>query len=636
MALTTGETTESESVIPPEGPAAGDADMSVMAGQAGARPDGVEGGLPADSSLAGQDIERLCIRNLVASSEERLFFKDVDGRFALVSTGFVRALGRGFSAEELVGKSDFDLFSLPHATEAFEDEQGVISSGEPIVGKVERETFEDGADRWVATTKLPLRDEDGTIVGTFGISRDVTTQVEAQHELARQALQDPATGVANRIALTDRLSQALLALERQPGQVALVFIDLDNFKTINDTLGHDVGDQVLVATARRLERVARRGDTVARFGGDEFVLLLTELRSDEDLRAMCNRLLGALRQPLSIADGIRLSGSLGAVVSRDPTVDPAELMQRADLAMYDAKRSGRDRFTVYDAALHGLVASGHTLGNELARAVAHGELYVLYQPLFRLDDGMLTGVEALVRWRHPDRGVVLPAEFIPLAERHGLIGDIDMYVLDEACRQLADWTRSDPAWRLCTMSVNISGRSLRDPNLVGSVLAVLERHRLEPSRLCVEVTETALIEDLEDTNRVIESLSEAGVRIALDDFGTGYSTLAHLQQLRAHVLKIDRSFINHIARGSRDHEIIAAVAAMAHALGMTVVGEGVEKQAQGDHLRAIECDEAQGYLFAAPMTPDDLARRWPMAVAGAGTRVHERGSRIRSKPDGDD
>jgi diguanylate cyclase (GGDEF)-like protein/PAS domain S-box-containing protein len=569
-----------------------------------------EDGLPCHSSLAHEDIERLCIRNLLASSEERLFFKDLDGKFALVSAGFAKALGRGFSTSELVGKSDLDLFSSPHALEAMEDEQHVIATGDPIVGKIECETFDDRPDTWVATTKLPLRNEEGEVVGTFGISRDVTSEVEAQRELARQALHDPVTGVANRIALVDRLTQTLLALERQPGQVGIVFIDLDNFKAINDTLGHDVGDQVLAAAARRLEHIARRTDTVARFGGDEFVLLLTELGADDDLRVICDRFLRALRQPLKVGNGIRLTGSVGAVVCRCPTAEPTELLQQADLAMYDAKRSGGDRFTIYDPALHGLVAVGGSLASELTRAVAQRELYLVYQPLFRLTDGVPTGVEALVRWRHPDRGVLLPADFIPLAERHGLIASIDMYVLDEACRQLAEWTASEPRWEQCTMSVNISGRSLRDSALTDFVLTALERHRIEPRRLCLEMTETALIGEVEDVNRVIESLSDSGVQIALDDFGTGYSTLVHLQQLKADVLKIDRSFVSQLGRGTRDNEIIAAVTAMAHALGMSVVGEGVEEPRQRDHLHAIQCDEAQGYLFAAPLSPDELAERW--------------------------
>jgi diguanylate cyclase (GGDEF)-like protein/PAS domain S-box-containing protein len=573
--------------------------------------------LPPDSSLAQVDIERLCLRNLAASSEERVFFKDLDSRFALVSAGFAEALGGGSSAADLVGKTDFDLFTSPHATEAFEDEQQIIRTGEAIVGKIERETFEDRPDKWVATTKLPLRDDRGEIVGTWGISRDVTEEVEARRALTRQVLRDPITGVANRIALMDRLAQALLALERQSGSLAVVFVDLDNFKTINDSFGHDVGDQVIATVARRLERVARRSETVARFGGDEFVLLLTELRSDEDLCAICERFLNALRQPLKIGKGMRLTGSLGVAACRDAKADPAELLQKADLAMYDAKRSGRDRIAIYDRQAHGLTASGRGLALDLGRAIGHDELFVLYQPLFRLSDGSLTGVEALVRWRHPTRGVLAPAEFIPLAERHGLISAVDMFALDAACGQLAAWIKADPAWKHRTMSVNVSGRALRDPNLVHAVMAVLRRHCVEPGQLCLEVTETALVGELEDANRVIQSLSEHGVRIALDDFGTGYSTLAHLQQLRADVLKIDRSFVAHIGRQSRDHEIIAAVTAMAHALGMSVVAEGVESALQSKRLRGLRCDAAQGYFLARPQPPEEIARRWPPTAEAA-------------------
>ena len=335
--------------IPPDRP-----DMEVMGEGSSSRLPQNHGNPPPQSSVAGYDIERLCLRNLIASTEERVFFKDRDSRFVLVSRGFVNALADRASPESLVGKSDFDLFTAPHATEAFEDEQHIIRTGEPIVGKIERETFEDRSDRWVATTKLPLRGDNGEIVGTFGISRDVTTQVEAQSALARQALEDPVTGVANRLALMDRLTQALAAFARTPGQLAVLFVDLDHFKTVNDKLGHDAGDRVLAAVAHRFARVARTTDTVARFGGDEFVLLLTGLRSADELRLICDRLLDALRQPLEVAPGTRITGSVGAVVSSDPDANPAELVQQADLAMYNAKRTGRDRVKVYTPAMQAL------------------------------------------------------------------------------------------------------------------------------------------------------------------------------------------------------------------------------------------------------------------------------------------
>lgn len=552
-------------------------------------------------------IERLCAHNLLASSEERVFFKDLESRFLLVSAGYLNALGQGRSLEEVIGKSDFDIFSRPHAVEALEDEQHVIRTGQPIVEKVERETFGDRPDAWVSTTKLPLRDEDGEIIGTFGISRDVTAQIRAQEALAHQALHDPVTGLANRIALMDRLNRALVALERRPGRVAVLFIDLDNFKAINDRLGHEVGDRVLADVGRRIGLLARRTDTVARFGGDEFVMLGTTVRDDADLRRIGDRIMQTLRTPLQSGHNVTLSASVGAVSTCDPLADPGELLRQADFAMYAAKRAGRDRFEIYDGELHGLVASARGLAVELARALDRSELYVLYQPLFRLDDDSLTGVEALVRWRHPERGVILPAEFIPLAEHKGLIEAIDTFVLDEACRQLAEWIAHDTSWLGCSMAVNLSSRQLRDPRLVNRVRGALERHGIMPSQLCLEITETALIDELEDAGRAIASLTELGVRIALDDFGTGYSTLTHLQQVRANVLKIDRSFVAQIGRGFRDREIIAAVTAMAHALGMTVVGEGIETELEREALAAVECDEGQGYLFAAPLTATEIA-----------------------------
>jgi diguanylate cyclase (GGDEF)-like protein len=407
----------------------------------------------------------------------------------------------------------------------------------------------------------------------------------------------------------DRLAQALVALERRSGRVGVLFIDLDEFKGINDTLGHDAGDKVLIEVARRLTEVARRTDTVARLGGDEFVLLCAQLNDDDDLRLVGDRVVRAIRQPLKInGKELSLTGSLGLADSADPQLEPGELLRQADLALYDAKRAGRNRFELFDAELHLGGQSTAGLAGELARAIERSELFVLYQPLFSLDSGTpLRGAEALVRWRHPERGVIPPGDFIPLAEQRGLIEQIDAFVLDEACRQLAAWEAGGDGWEDFTISVNVSGRQLRDRALVDRVAAALERHKIAPARLCLEITETALIGELGDANRVLESLSRLGVRLALDDFGTGYSTLAHLQQLRADILKIDRSFVAQLGRGERDREIIVAVTAMAHALGMTVVGEGIETDKQLDSLVAMECDVGQGYVFAPPVTPAEIA-----------------------------
>src|SRR5664279_1306015 len=292
-----------------------------------------------DAALSKAEIERVCVRNLLESSEERLFFKDSESRFLTVSAGFVKALGGGASIEDLIGKSDFDLFSRSHAVEAFEDEQHIIRTGEAIVGKLERETFHYRPDGWVATTKLALRDDDGEIIGTFGISRDVTEQVEAQQALAYQ-LHDPVTGLVNRLALMDRLAQALVALERHDGQLALLLIDLDDFKTVNDAVGYEVGDRVLTEIGGRLQRIGRRSDTVARFGGDEFVLMCTELRCENDVRLIGDRIMRALRQPLKNGHELTVTGSVAAVTTSVPVADVGELMEQAQLAMRAAKRAG--------------------------------------------------------------------------------------------------------------------------------------------------------------------------------------------------------------------------------------------------------------------------------------------------------
>jgi diguanylate cyclase (GGDEF)-like protein/PAS domain S-box-containing protein len=563
---------------------------------------------PPSLSLSSQaDVKRLCLDNLLAEPHERFFFKDLDSRFLLVSAGFLANLAPGWTLEEVIGKTDFDIFSAPHALAALEDEQRVIATGEAMVAKVERETFHDRADMWVSTTKLPLLDEQNNIVGTWGISRDITAQIEAEQALVHQTLHDSVTGLANRVALLDRLEQALLDLERRSGRVGLLFIDLDGFKDINDSLGHDAGDQVLVEVARRLMEVSRRGDTVARLGGDEFVILCAHQGDEDDLRLIADRVGRAIRAPLATGGrDLTVTGSIGVVVDDDPRAEPGELLRRADIAMYAAKRAGRNRFELFNAEIDRGAESTVGLAAELVRAIDRSELFVLYQPLFRLDDGSLSGAEALVRWRHPQRGVILPGEFIPLAEERGLIGRIDAFVLDEACRQLAAW-ESDGPWEDFMVSVNISGRDLIDPELPDRVSAALERHGITPSRLCLEITETALIAELGAANQVVESLAALGVHLALDDFGTGYSTLAHLQQLRTDILKVDRSFVAEIGRRSRDSEIIAAVTAMAHALGMTVVGEGIETADQRDELAAVDCDEGQGYMLAEPLMPDEVA-----------------------------
>jgi len=555
-----------------------------------------------------EQIERLCMANLLAEAEERVYFKDEKSRFLVVSEGYVRSAAPGQTSESLIGQTDFDIFSDEHASAAFADEQHIMRTGHAIVGKVERETYADRPDAWVSTTKMPLRDTDGRIVGTFGISRDITAQVNAEKALAFQALHDAVTGLVNRTALMDRISQGLAALDRRREQLAVFFIDLDNFKDINDSFGHDAGDRVLAEIGRRITRVARRSDTVARLGGDEFVILCGSLHASDDARLLADRIVQAIGAPIE-ADGeiFHVRASLGIAIASDGLVEADEIVREADMAMYAAKRAGGNRYRLADGEQRHRARTNHVLELELRRALEHRELFVCYQPLRNLDKDTLSGVEALVRWRHPDRGIVPPDEFIPFAEDHGLITQIDTFVLDEACRQLAEWRGTPGIPPGFTLSVNVSGRQLVDRELPRRVARALARHQIDPPHLCLEITETALIGEVCDAEETLAALSALGVRLALDDFGTGYSTLAHLRRLRVDVLKIDRSFVEQIGRSPRDREIVAAVTAMSHALGMTVVGEGIETSLQRDALADLACDEGQGFLFARALPPADIA-----------------------------
>jgi diguanylate cyclase (GGDEF)-like protein/PAS domain S-box-containing protein len=548
------------------------------------------------------------MRNLLANPEERVFFKDLESRFLLVSAGFVLDQAQGWSIDEVIGKSDFDFFSDDHALAAFDDEQRIIHTGEPMVAKIELETFRDRPDAWVSTTKTALRDDEGRIVGTFGISRDVTAQVLAEQALAHQALHDAVTGLPNRLAVMDRLSQALRSLDRTGSRVGLFFVDLDNFKVINDSYGHEAGDRVLVEVGRRLTRVSRRGDTVARFGGDEFVLLRGALRDDDDARLIASRAVRAIGERfVHRGNDLTVTGSIGVVVTADPSASPGVLLQQADIALYEAKGAGRDGFRVFDSDLRARAATNHDFGAALRSAIDNKELFLLYQPLFSLEDQSLRGAEALVRWKHPKRGVIPPVDFIPLAEERGLIGAIDSFVLDEACRQLAQWMSEGQFPEDFMVSVNLSGQQLADPTLVERVASSIRTHGIIPSQLCLEITETALIGELGAAAASLAALSKLGVRTALDDFGTGYSTLSHVQRLNVDILKIDRSFVEQITGNDRDREIIGAIIAMAHALGMLVVGEGIETVRQLGELAALGCDEGQGYLLARPCPPENIS-----------------------------
>lgn len=560
----------------------------------------------SDATSKARDLKIICMENLLASHEIRIYFKDLDSRFLLVSAGCEATVPPGHALEELIGRTDED-YSSPEYAEAYRaDELKVIRTGTPIVGKLEREIFARGAETWVSTSKMPLRNKIGEIIGTFGITRDVTAQVKAENALAYQVLHDPVTGLLNRFALMDRLRQSLVAMERQGGRLAILFIDLDYFKDVNDSFGHDAGDYVLAEAGRRISRISRRADSVARFGGDEFVVLCEALRIDDDVSLIANRIIESIGSPYFMDGHVHsVTCSVGYAMTDDSHTEPEQLIRDADVAMYEAKGKGRNRHHLFEPSEH--VSTGaNRLKTDLTRALDERELFLMYQPLFSLEDQKLVGVEALVRWRHPERGIVPPDDFIPFAEQHGLIGRIDSFVIDEACRQIAEWNHRDRWPSGFTMAINVSGRELSDANFSGLVESAIHRHAISPGLICLEITETAFVGGWGEIQETLASLASLGVRIALDDFGTGYSSLAHLQRMTVDLLKIDRSFVENIGRSERDREIVVAVMVMAHALGISVVGEGIETDQQLDTLAGMDCDLGQGFLLARPMSADSV------------------------------
>ena len=445
---------------------------------------------------------------------------------------------------------------------------------------------------------------DDPAVGAVVITtRDVTDRRDLEHRLRWLAFRDELTGLANRALLRDRLTHALLARDRDQRVVALLYLDLDGFKQVNDTLGHAEGDRLLVEAAARLAEAARPGDTVARLGGDEFAVLL-ELGSDDGHAwPIAQRLLDRLAAPYVLSGTeVRVTASVGITVA-GPGSDADVLLLEADLAMYAAKSAGKSRCTMYDPHMRERVLERAELERHLRQALADGQLWLQYQPILDLARNEVVGLEALARWQHPTRGLVPPPEFVAVAEESGLIDQLGAWVLEEACAFAA--TLHDAGHRL-RLAVNLSPRQLRDPLLPSVVARALERARLTPAALLLEITEALVLSDGDDAVARLDALRRLGVRIAIDDFGTGYSSLSYLPRLPIDVLKVDSSFVGGITSNHDLHALTAAIVSLGSQLGLDVVAEGVEEQAQADTLRAMGCPLAQGYLFAQPLSGADV------------------------------
>jgi diguanylate cyclase (GGDEF)-like protein/PAS domain S-box-containing protein len=557
---------------------------------------------------------------IVESSSDAIYSVAADMTVTSWNAAAERLLGR--PAAEMLGSPIPEVWP-PEDVELNRSMFERAFAGEVVTDVETMRLHRDGTRVAVTVSWSPIRDRAGAIIAVSVIARDITQRKRLEEQLVRQALNDPLTGLANRALFADRLEHAL-ARGRRPGvTVAILVIDLDGFKDINDSLGHDAGDDLLTIAGMRLQGHARPGDTVARLGGDEFGVLLEDIAAAEAVRS-AEALLEGLATPIVLRDrDLTPTASIGIAIAADE--DAETLLRNADTAMYAAKRQGKGRYALFEPAMHATVIERLDLAADLGRAVEKDQLHLCYEPQISLASGRICCVEALVRWRHPTRGEVPPAEFIPLAEETGMILPIGDWVLREACRQVKAWQERWPAPAPLTIAVNLSARQLQHHGIVDDVHAALAAAGLDPRSLVLEITETEIMEQLDAAITILTALRRLGVRLALDDFGTGYSSLSYLQRLPVDILKIDRSFVVDVARSIEDSALARGILTLAQTLGLETVAEGIETAEQLAALRELGCQLGQGYLFARPLGPgavDALLERHYPGVNAPTTPAH--------------
>jgi diguanylate cyclase (GGDEF)-like protein/PAS domain S-box-containing protein len=580
--------------------------------------------------------ERERLTQIFAMTTDLVSTYDLEGRLVYVNDAVRRFVG--VAPDAPIEAIDVDAHLTPSARKAFRTEAHVaIGAGRSWCGELELIDVE-GRVVPMHAQLLGHRDGEGRLLHISGVMRDISERKEFERRLRHEATHDPLTALPNRTLLLDRLTNALERSRRNGSGIAVLFCDLDNFKVVNDSLGHSHGDRVLTEVAQRLREQLRPGDTVARFGGDEFVILCEDCQSTVDAVGIAERVDAALRRSFEL-DGseIFVGVSIGIALSgpgSDRPLQPESLIRDADVAMYRAKEQGRGRYRVFEPMFLTSAVDRLDLESSLRRAIDRGELDLVYQPVVNLaapgpsglgsgqggpsgrgsasTDGLapgrIVGAEALVRWDHPQRGRLLPGEFIPLAEDIGVVHELGAWVLETACLQLARWLADAPQPAAFSMAVNLSGRQLDHPGLVDLVAGVLRATGVPPVCLDLEVTESAVMQDVTSSAAMLASLKDLGVNIAVDDFGTGYSSLAYLRRFPVDRLKVDRSFIRGLGTEPEDSAIVGAVVGLAHALGLVAVAEGVETSDQVEALRSLDCDLAQGYHFGRPACGDELER----------------------------
>ena len=531
-------------------------------------------------------------RSLVQEASELIVVVDSDSTVRYLTDSVLPVLG--YDPQSLLGRK---LVELAHPDDVGHLEKVIASepSGQAFECRLRSRAGVWVFMEWAHGTRPDAR-------GCILTGRDVSERKKLEEELRHQAFHDSLTGLANRALFENRLAHALAGLRRREGGVSVVFVDLDDFKTVNDSLGHPAGDELLHLVGERLRYNLRSSDTAARLGGDEFGLLLDGAATAEAATEAARRLLAALEPPFTVGGReLSISASLGIALATSGRETMEDLMRNADLAMYEAKRRGGAQLSIFEESMHEIALGRLELGAELQRAVDEQQFDLHFQPIVRLDTAAVIGAEALIRWRHPERGLLLPSQFLALAEQTGLVVPIGRQVLAEACRTLAAWQGRHPRAEALTLSVNVSMRQLHDARIVDDVRRVLAEEGIAPQRLVLEITESFLADETEAALHCLQRLRALGVRLAVDDFGTGYSALSYLQRFPIDLLKIDRSFIEHARRSSPSLNLVRSIVQLGRSLHLDLVAEGVEDAEQAAELLAMGVKSGQGFYFARPL-----------------------------------
>lgn len=538
------------------------------------------------------------------ATSEGIMVIDPQLRIVQVNPAFTETTG--YTAEEALGQTPRLLASGRHDPAFYAEMWQALNERGAWSGEIwNRRRNGEVYPEWLNINVI--RNAAGEVQNYVGVFSDVTHFKSIQDRLHELAFYDPLTNLPNRKLLYDRLEQAVMRSRRKGSRFALLFIDLDRFKDVNDSLGHGFGDKILIEAANRLRKLARESDTVARLGGDEFTLILPDAPEDWQLAGIANRVLAALSQPIE-AEGrkVFLSASVGIARYPNDGQGVEELLRHADTAMYRAKADGRNRFCFFTPELNEAVVRRLRLETELRESIQNGQLHVVWQPQVRLADRKPVGAEVLARWRHAELGDVPPSQFIPVAEECGLIVDLSRWVFEHALQTAAEWLTPDSELPM-RIAINMSALHLRHENAADDVMRMLRKYRIDPNLVELELTESALMGRDASSEAFVQKLGAHGLSFAVDDFGTGYSNLAYLKRFTVHRLKIDRAFVQDITESAADRQIVAAIIAIGHSLGLTVVAEGVETLEQERILREMGCDEAQGYLYSRPIAFEELS-----------------------------